>query len=62
MPDLEKVIRSIDCLTRNAQGGTCDGCAYFRPFRDDPDTGWCDRTTALKDALKLLKEKKEEKE
>ena len=55
MPDREKVIRSIDCITRNAQDKPCNGCMCFRPFTDDPDTGWCDRNAALKDALKLLR-------
>lgn len=56
MPDREKVVRALDCLSRNAQYGPCNGCAYFRPFTDDPDTGWCDRTGAMADALALLKD------
>ena len=56
MLDREKVVRALDCLSRNAQDGACNGCAYFRPFTDDPDTGWCDRTAAMADALAMLRE------
>ena len=56
MPDREKVIRALECLTRNEQGGTCNGCAYFRPFENDPDTGLCDRMAAMADALAMLRE------
>lgn len=56
MPDREKVIRGLDCLSRLSQDRTCAGCAYFRPFTDDPDTGWCDSTEVKKDALALLRE------
>ena len=56
MVDREKVVRALDCLSRNAQDVPCNGCAYFRPFTDDPDTGWCDRTAAMADALAMLRE------
>ena len=56
MPDREKVIRGLKCLSLLSQDGTCAGCAYFRPFTDDPDSGWCNRDEAIKDALVLLME------
>ena len=61
MTDRKKVIRGLECLSRLSQDGTCAGCAYFRPFEYDPDTGWCDRTEATKDALALLREQEPEK-
>lgn len=61
MADREKVVRALDCLSRNAQDAPCNGCAYFRPFTDDPDTGLCDRTTAMADALAMLREQEDER-
>ena len=56
MADMEKVIRGLKCITLSDQNGTCDGCAYFRPFTDDPGCGWCDSKLIMRDALALLKE------
>lgn len=54
-PDREMVIRGLECIAQQAQNGTCGGCAYFRPFTDDPDYGWCDSVAIKNDALALLK-------
>lgn len=51
MPD---VIKGLECIAQQPQNGTCGGCAYFRPFTDDPDCGWCDKVTIANDALALL--------
>ena len=56
MPDREKVIKGLECIAQQAQDGTCDGCAYFRPFTDDPDCGWCDKVAIANDTLALLRE------
>lgn len=58
MTDREKVIKSLECLSRLPQDRKCAGCAYFIPYRiaNDPDVGWCDSTGVAKDALALLRE------
>ena len=58
---MKTVIRGLTCLARKAQDGTCEGCAYFRPFTDDPDTGWCDSAEIMNDAVELLKEQESTK-
>lgn len=55
MTEKEKVIRGLECIAQQPQNGTCGECAYFRPFRDDPDCGWCDKVAIANDALALLK-------
>ena len=55
MVELDKVLRALECLASLSQDRTCSGCKYFRPFTDDPDTGWCDRQKAMQDAVALLK-------
>lgn len=56
MSDRQKVIKGLECIAQQPQNGTCGGCAYFRPYRDDPDCGWCDRVAIANDALTLLRE------
>lgn len=56
MPDKAKVMTGLECIIQQAQNGTCGPCAYFRPFTDDPDCGWCDKVAIENDALVLLKE------
>lgn len=56
MTDREKIIKGLECIAQQAQDGTCGGCAYFRPYIDDPDCGWCDRVAIANDALALLRE------
>ena len=56
MPDREKVIRGLECIAQQAGNGVCGECAYFRPFTDDPDCGWCDQVAIGNDALALLRE------
>ena len=56
MPDREMVIKGLECRARFGQDGSCNGCAYFHPFSDDPDAGWCDSAELWEDALALLKE------
>lgn len=56
MVDREKVINGLKCIAQQVGDGICGWCAYFRPFRDDPDCGWCDKVAIANDALTLLRE------
>ena len=56
MTEREKVVNGLECIAQGAQNGTCGPCAYFRPFTDDPDCGWCDKVAIENDALTLLRE------
>lgn len=63
MSDKEEVLLGLGCLAQQAQDarpGTCAGCSYFRPFTDDPEFGWCDRTEIAKDALNMVREQRKE--
>ena len=56
MVDRENVINGLECIAQQVGDGICGWCAYFRPFRDDPDCGWCDKVAIVNDALALLRE------
>lgn len=56
MTDREKVIMGLECIAQQTRTGICGWCSYFRPFRDDPDCGWCDKMAIVNDALALLRE------
>lgn len=56
MPDREKVIRGLECIAQQPNDEVCGECAYFRPFSDDPECGWCDKVVIANDALALLRE------
>ena len=58
MIDMGKVIKGLECIAQQAQNGVCGECAYFRPFTDDPDCGWCDKVAIANDALALLRGQK----
>lgn len=56
MIDREKVIRGLECIAQRPNDGICGDCAYFRPFTNDPDRGFCDRVVIADDAIALLRE------
>ena len=57
MIDSKKVIQGLKCIAQQPYGNaTCDGCAYFRPFTDDPECGWCDHVVIADDAIALLQQ------
>lgn len=58
---MKTVIRGLMCLAQKATDGTCEDCAYFKPFTDDPDTGWCDRVAIAEDAVAMLQEQERPK-
>ena len=57
MPDQEKVIQGLSCLSTDAdyEKGACDGCPYFVLFGDDDGMGFCEEKRLAADALELIR-------
>ena len=56
MPNTRSVKEALKCLSAAYRNEACGNCAYFRPFTDDPDTGWCDKRQVATDALRLIEQ------
>ena len=51
MPDLEKVIRGLECCTDRDHRADCYGC-----YQEGPGFGFACRESLMRDALALLRE------
>lgn len=58
--DLEKIINGLECIAQIPNAVSCGECAYFRPFDDDPERGWCDHVAIATDALDMMREQRKE--
>ena len=57
MAELENVIKALKCCTHAKAPIPCDYCPYVG--NDDYNDAWSCRIAVMKDALELLKEKKQ---